>query len=62
MIKSTLAVAENSSSILKSNTKELNEQLINIERRQNKLKQYSRRECIESQGIPQEIIKILEKM
>ena len=54
MIKSTLAVAENSSSLLKSNTKELNEQLINIERRQNKLKQYSRRECIESQGIPQE--------
>ena len=62
MIKSTLAVAENSSSLLKSNTKELNEQLINIEGRQNKLKQYSRRECIESQGIPQEIIKILEKM
>ena len=37
IIKSRLAVAENTSSLLKSNTKKLNEQLINIERRQYKL-------------------------
>ena len=34
IIESRLAVAENTSSLLKSNTKKLNEQLINIERRQ----------------------------
>ena len=61
VIESRLAVAENTSSLLKSNTKKLNEQLINIERRQYKLEQYSRRECIEIQGIPQNIrIKNLE--
>ena len=66
-----LTVAENTSNLLKSNTKKLNEQLINIERRQYKLAQYSRRVCIEIQGIPQDIkiinledtvIKIFEKI
>ena len=55
VIKSRLTVAENTSNLLKSNTKKLNEQLINIERRQYKLAQYSRRVCIEIQGIPQDI-------
>ena len=70
MIKSILAVAENTSNLLKSYTKRVNEQLINIERRQYKLEQYSRRECIEIQVIPQTktikkledtVIKIFEK-
>ena len=61
VIKSRLAVAENTSSLLKSNTKKLNEQLINIEYHQYKLEQYSRWECIKIQGIPQNItIKNLE--
>ena len=61
VIESRLAVAENTSSLLKSNTKKLNEQLINIARRQYKFEQYSRRECIEIQDIPQNIrIKNLE--
>ena len=51
--------------------KKLNEQLINTERRQCKLEQYSRRECIEIEDIPQMItitnledtvIKIFEKI
>ena len=50
---------------------DLSEKLINIERRQYKIEQYSRRECIEIQGIPQSVtinnledtvIKIFEKI
>ena len=50
-----LAVGENIFSLLKSNTKRLNEQLIDNEPRQYKLEQYSRRECIEIQGILENI-------
>ena len=61
IIKSRLAVAENTSSLLKSNTIKLNKQLIKIECCQEKLEQYSRRECMEIQGIPQNVtIKNLE--
>ena len=46
-IKSWSAVAENTSSLLKSNTEKLNEQLINIEHCQYSLEQYYTRESIE---------------
>ena len=42
IIKSRLGIVENTSRLLKSNTKKFSEQLINIERRQYKLEQYSR--------------------
>ena len=42
IIKSRLSIVENTSRLLKSNTKKFSEQLINIERRQYKLEQYSR--------------------
>ena len=77
VIKSRLAVAENTSSILKSNKRKLNKQLINVssvnsvkKRFHYKFEQYSRRECIDIQGIPEDIkiinledtvIKIFEK-
>ena len=61
IFKSRLAVAENTSSLLKSNTKILNKQLTNIEHRQYKLEQCSRQECIKTQGIPKNVtIKNLE--
>lgn len=60
-IKSRLGIVENTCRLYKSNTKKFNEQLINIERRQYKLEQYSRWECIEIQGIPEKVtIKNLE--
>ena len=61
-IKSRLAVAEKTSCLLKSNTKKLNKQLINIECHQYKLEQYSRQEHIKIQGIPQKVtIKNMEE-
>ena len=60
-IKSILAVAENTSGLLKSNTKKLKKHLIYVLRSQCKSEQYSRRECIENQGILQNVsIKSLE--
>ena len=41
------------SSLLKCNTKKLSEQLTDVERRMDKREQYSRRECIKIQGIPE---------
>ena len=60
IIKSRLAVVENTSTLLKLDTKKSNEQLINREHHQYKLEQCSRWEYIEIQGIPQNVAKNLE--
>ena len=63
IIKIRLAIVKNTSHFLKSNTKNLNEQLINIECCHYKLEQYSRWQCTEIQVIPQNLkIKTLEDM
>ena len=56
IIKSRLYVVENTSSLLKSNTKKI-KGTVNIEHCQYKLEQFSRQEYIEIQGIPQNVAK-----
>lgn len=62
VLNSKVLVAEKTSLTLSTNYKNINEKLIEMERKMHRMEQYSRCECIEITGIPSSVTNyLLEK-